>query len=168
MDWGSWLFVNYSNVRGGKEWHLGETCGLHWGDGNIDADPCFRDPCSGDYHLLSKSACIDTGDPNYVAEPNETDLDENRRVVASRIDMGAYEYPNNIPVADAGPNQVAYAWIDGIAEVTLDANNSYDADGDALTYLWKWSIDGNDYETNGVKPTIQLPVGQHIVSANSQ
>jgi hypothetical protein len=76
------------------------------------------------------------------------------------------EYPrfvweNNKPVADAGPNQVAYAWIDGIAEVTLDANNSYDADGDALTYLWKWSIDGNDYETTGVDLTIELPVGQY-------
>jgi hypothetical protein len=75
------------------------------------------------------------------------------------------EYPrfvweNNKPIADAGPNQVVYAWIDGIVEVTLDANNSYDADGDELTYLWKWLIDGNTYETNEVNPTIDLPVGQ--------
>jgi len=118
----------------------------------------------GDYHLRLESLCIDTGDPNYVAEPNETDLDGNRRVVAGRIDMGAYEYPNNLPVANAGPNQAVYARkIDGIAEVNLDGSGSYDADGDALTYLWKWSIDGNDYETNGVNPTIELPVGQYTI-----
>jgi len=74
------------------------------------------------------------------------------------------EYPrfvweNNSPVADAGPNQVAYAWIDGIAEVNLDGSGSYDEDGDELTYLWTWSIDGNTNDTNGVDPTIELPVG---------
>ncbi len=36
--------------------------------------------------------CIDTGDPNYTAESNETDLDGNLRVIGSRIDMGVYEY----------------------------------------------------------------------------
>ena len=53
---------------------------VHWGEGNIDADPCFVDPNSGDYHLKSQagrwaadegrwtkdevmSLCIDAGDP---------------------------------------------------------------------------------------------------------
>jgi hypothetical protein len=70
---------------------------------------------------------------------------------------------NMLPVADTGPNQVAYTWIDGIAEVTLDGSASYDPDGDELTYLWQWSVDGNDYEANGVNPTIELPVGQHTI-----
>ena len=77
--------------------------------GNIADDPCFvvpgywvdvnstpADPnddiwVDGDYHLLAGSPCIDTGDPNYVPEPNETDLDGNPRVLNGRIDMGAYE-----------------------------------------------------------------------------
>jgi hypothetical protein len=76
------------------------------------------------------------------------------------------EYPrlaweNNKPIADAGPNQITYAWIDGIAEVTLDANSSSDADGDTLAYLWKWSIDGNTYEANDVNLIIDLPAGQY-------
>jgi hypothetical protein len=67
------------------------------------------------------------------------------------------------PIADAGPNQIAFAWMDGIADVNLDGSASYGPDGNELTYLWQWSIDGNDYEANGVNPTIELPVGQHMI-----
>jgi hypothetical protein len=89
--------ITYSNVQGG------------WaGVGNIENDPCFVEPgywdpngtpddanddfwVDGDYHLFEDSPCIDAGDPNYIAGPNETDLDGNPRVVNGRIDMGAYE-----------------------------------------------------------------------------
>jgi len=96
--------VTYSDIKGGFP-----------GQGNIDADPYFVEPgywdanytpddvnddfwLDGDYHLLPYSFCIDAGDPNYVAEPNETDLDGNPRIVDgdndgnSVVDMGAYEY----------------------------------------------------------------------------
>ncbi|NIP27218.1 MAG: hypothetical protein GWN61_14975 [candidate division Zixibacteria bacterium] len=49
-----------------------------------------------DYHLLPGSPCINAGDPNYIAAPNETDLDGYMRVVDGRIDMGAYEYAKPI------------------------------------------------------------------------
>jgi hypothetical protein len=77
---------------------------VNWGPGNIiGADPCFiRIGCwdvnqhgtllQGDYHLLEDSLCINAGDPNYLYDPNETDLDGNERVAQDRIDMGAYEY----------------------------------------------------------------------------
>ncbi len=79
------------------------SCIQDWtgpGPGNIDADPLFIEPgywdvnglwVDGDYHLLPDSPCIDAGDPNYIAEPNETDLDGNPRVRGDAIDMGAYE-----------------------------------------------------------------------------
>jgi hypothetical protein len=51
----------------------------------------------GDYHLLSDSPCIDTGDPNYQYDPNEKDLAGRPRVMGGRIDMGAYEYMPSIP-----------------------------------------------------------------------
>ena len=61
--------VTYSDVQGGYP-----------GQGNLDCDPCFADPCNGDYHLKSEngrwhplsqswvfddvtSLCIDGGDP---------------------------------------------------------------------------------------------------------
>jgi len=132
----STIAVTYSDVKGG------------WpGDGNINADPYFVEPgywdvngvwVDGDYHLLGGSPCIDTGDPCYVAEPNETDLDGNPRIVGIAVDMGAYEFFNTLPVADAGPDQIvecACNTNEG-TKVTLDGTGSYDSDGDLLTYTW--------------------------------
>jgi hypothetical protein len=115
----------------------------------------------GDYRLQLQSVCINAGDPNYEPEQNETDLGGERRVALGLIDMGAYELPNALPVADAGPDQTVYAWIDGIAEVTLYGSGSYDSDGDELTYLWRCSIDGNEVEANTVNLAIELLAGQY-------
>ncbi len=90
----STISITYSNIQSG------------WtGQGNIDIDPCFVEPgywepngvwIDGDYHLFTDSPCIDAGDPNYIAGPNETDLDGNPRVIAGRIDMGVYEFQSNL------------------------------------------------------------------------
>jgi subtilisin family serine protease len=97
--------INYCCVQG---W-----TGTFGGMGNIDADPLFVDQgywdvngvwIEGDYHLIFGSPCIDAGDPNYIAEPNETDLDGNPRVLDGDddgipvIDMGAYEMVTKIEV----------------------------------------------------------------------
>ena len=76
-----------------SEWH-------YLGQGNIEADPCFADPCNGDYHLKSQagrwdaneggwtmdevtSLCIDAGDPN---SPIDLEPFPNGGI----INMGAY------------------------------------------------------------------------------
>ena len=111
LDWYSTAWVHYSDVQGGQNGiYIGSNSSLNWGQGNIDTDPCFVEPgywadandpnavwIHGDYHLLPNSPCIDTGDPNYIPEPNETDLDGNPRVMGPAIDMGAYEYRPPIP-----------------------------------------------------------------------
>jgi len=151
---GSGFDLIYSNIQGG------------WiGEGNIDTDPCFVNTTVGNYHLLPNSVCIDAGDPNYAYDPNDWDIDGQPRVIGGRVDIGADEYHGNnaAPVADAGEDQVAFAWIDGIAEVILDGTGSYDDDGHLLTYLWSWTIDGNDYDASGPTPSIELPVGEHII-----
>ncbi len=66
------------------------------GTGNISSDPCFVDAANHDYHLKPNSPCINTGDPNFIPEPNETDIDGEPRVMLDRVDMGADEtlYPD--------------------------------------------------------------------------
>ncbi len=76
----SLVSILHSNIRGG------------WpGVGNIDADPCFVDPDSNDFHLLPDSPCINKGNPagDYS---RQTDIDGESRVMLGRVDMGADEF----------------------------------------------------------------------------
>jgi parallel beta-helix repeat protein/predicted outer membrane repeat protein len=88
--------IFYSNIKGGWD-----------GEGNIDEDPLFADPNGPDHipgtedddlRLTPLSTCIDSGDPNYMSGPNETDLDGNPRIIGGRVDMGAYEFQDVIYV----------------------------------------------------------------------
>ncbi len=81
------ISITYSDIQGG--WS---------GIGNIDADPMFVEVGMDDFHLLPDSPCIDAGDPDYAAIPNETDLDGNPRILDGRIDMGAYEHTAAVPI----------------------------------------------------------------------
>ena len=106
---GSAVTVSYSDftayVDGGST--------LNYGLGNIYVDPCFVDPCNGDYHLKSQgwrwdenvghgspwkgdyltSRCIDAGNPGsplgdeLLTIPNDPNQDWG---VNLRINMGAY------------------------------------------------------------------------------
>jgi len=46
----------------------------------------------GDLRLQPGSPCINAGDPDFVPQPGETDLDGHARVLCGRVDMGAYEF----------------------------------------------------------------------------
>lgn len=90
--------ISYCDIQGGEQnVKLAKGCTVEWGEGNIDADPCFVNPDSNDYHLLEESPCIDAGDPEFVAGPDETDIDGNPRILGEKIDIGADEFVPPIP-----------------------------------------------------------------------
>ncbi|MFC1888098.1 right-handed parallel beta-helix repeat-containing protein, partial [Candidatus Cloacimonadota bacterium] len=78
------LYVEYSLIQDG-----------YTGVGNIDVDPLFANPISGDFHLSwenfpsddeTKSPCIDAGDPLMTDDPDETPPD-----------IGAFFFDQNPP-----------------------------------------------------------------------
>ncbi|RPJ36322.1 MAG: hypothetical protein EHM35_08300, partial [Planctomycetaceae bacterium] len=74
--------------------------------GNISVDPLFVNPMNRDYHLTFESPCIDAGDPQWIFDEGQIDIDGQRRVHGSRIDIGADEYLGYVkPVAVAGFDQ---------------------------------------------------------------
>ncbi|MHC4154417.1 MAG: right-handed parallel beta-helix repeat-containing protein [Planctomycetota bacterium] len=99
QDWT--LSISYSCLQGGQlDIYTGDEGTLNWGNGNIDADPCFADDPGGDCHLQStagrwdadanawivddsNSPCIDAGNPG-CPPANEPPPNGNR------INMGAY------------------------------------------------------------------------------
>jgi uncharacterized Ntn-hydrolase superfamily protein len=104
--------IDYSNVEGGAAGIAGSGT-VNWGDGSIGEDPVKHDPAfadpdgpddepattdDNDYHLLSGSPSIDSGDPDYAPDANATDLDGQARLIdgdgdgVSRVDMGCFEH----------------------------------------------------------------------------
>jgi hypothetical protein len=136
--------VTYSDVQGG------------WaGEGNIDIDPCFADPYSGDYHLKSTagrwnrnsqswvtdavtSPCIDAGDPNsdWTAElwPH-----------GKRINMGAY--------GGTPQGSMSLSTVGNIANLDNDPCDIIDFNDLAL-FVGKWLYEEvllpEDLDRNGI------------------
>ncbi|MHC4498805.1 MAG: choice-of-anchor Q domain-containing protein [Planctomycetota bacterium] len=135
---GATLNISYCDLQGGLAGISGDGI-VNWGPGNIDTDPCFiqlgyRDVnrvwVEGDYHLRPNSPCINAGDPNYIAEPNETDLDGNPRIIGGRIDMGAYEYQPRILYVDddaTGANDGS-SWADAFIYLQDALSVAYSGD----------------------------------------
>jgi hypothetical protein len=57
-------------------------------------DPQFvsNAPVNPDLHIITGSPAIDNGDPAFVPDPEELDIDGGARVHGSRVDIGADEY----------------------------------------------------------------------------
>jgi hypothetical protein len=76
-------------------------------------------------------------------------------------DYPRFAMGNTPPVADAGEDQTACAWIDGNASIALNGSDSNDVDGDVLTYSWMLDSEVIATECNAV---VTLPVGVHTLS----
>ena len=57
------ITISYSDIQGGEAGIVTNDNGtVYWEEGNIDADPLFCDPDSGDYTLAENSPCVGTGE----------------------------------------------------------------------------------------------------------
>jgi hypothetical protein len=118
---------SYSNLGGASN-----------GQGCIDQDPLFIDPQNGDFHLRPESPCVNTGDPNYSLDYNQT-----------ITDMGYFTLnPQDLDTDD-----------DGLAD--LDESNlfstdpiTFDTDGDGLSDGLELGVDTPTSESN---PLIFVP-----------
>lgn len=106
--------VSYSLIQGsggsGAPWDtlIGDDLG-----NNIDTDPFFVDPGSGDLHLSLLSPAIDAGDSTVSGLPMN-DIDGNPRVAGVNIDMGAYEYQAATAVVDPARPRVGGSDIQAV------------------------------------------------------
>ena len=82
-----------AQIFGGKTLKINYCCIQGWGNsmegtGNIGEDPLLEVDY---YHLQLNSPCINTGDPEYIMDEDETDIDGEFRVMDGRVDIGADE-----------------------------------------------------------------------------
>ncbi len=90
VSWGNYNYTTFSN-------YVAQT--------GMDANSIFADPqltsnnvSSPDFHLLTRSLCIDKGDPAFTTATNETDYFGGIRVVNSKVDIGANEFPTPVAI----------------------------------------------------------------------
>ncbi len=90
--WGNTASL-YPQLYGSSQ--VSYSCIQDWdgsGTGNINEAPLFVDATNGDYHLLIDSPCIDSGDPLFIFDPNQLDIDGHFRVIGGRVDIGGDEF----------------------------------------------------------------------------
>ena len=145
--------ISYSNVEGGEAGVTGYTDFLDWGDGNIDADPCFADPCNGDYHLQSQAGRWDPNSQSWVTDANTSpcidagDLNSDWKAElwphGKNINMGAY---GGTPQASMSLSNVG-----NIADLDHNDVVNYE-DLDLFTDNWPYQkiLLAEDLDRNGV------------------
>jgi len=120
--------VSFCDVQGGFS-----------GSSNLESDPLFVSPGSGDYHLTLNSPCIDSGDPNLVPAKMQRDVDQQHRVMGIRVDIGADETEGAfIPVMDLAAEHLRFnvtAEMGAIESRTLGLRN-------AGSGVLRWSAEG--------------------------
>lgn len=116
------LTIHHCIVAGGQPAVVvAGAAALHWGAGNLDADPLFADAETGDYTLAPCSPAINAGDPAYAPLPAEASADGHPRLSGPAIDIGAFEHDYH----DCNGNGVGDA-------CDLASGTTHDENGDGI------------------------------------
>ncbi|PCJ86558.1 MAG: hypothetical protein COA57_05985 [Flavobacteriales bacterium] len=129
---------------------------------NINTDPLFTSPSGGagtgfngltaDWSLQSTSPCINAGTPDTTGlSLPATDLAGNPRVIACRVDMGAYEFQSGTPLlASITQTQQILCYGDTSAAISASISGG----NSPYTYLWTNNLGDtiaqNDSVINGI------------------
>jgi hypothetical protein len=157
---GASITVTYSDIQNG-----------YTGTGNIDSDPLFVSPTSGNYSLSSTSPCIDAANSDSPAP--STDKDNNERVDNPFItntgtgangdyyDMGAFE--------SATPSSVVAYWKFEEGSGTVLNDNSSNSNDGVLTNspLWSASISGSGLIFDGSSNYVNVADDNGLDPANA-
>lgn len=106
MNRGDWYpRLEYCNVENGKQgigFNIPDKLDAIWGSRNIAVSPGFIDAERADYRLRPQSACIDAGRPDTTGLwLPEKDIAGAKRFLASKVDMGCYEYDSHSTNTDS-------------------------------------------------------------------
>jgi hypothetical protein len=129
----------------------------------ISSDPGFANAGGGDFNLQRTSGLIDAGNPGAL--PNDaspSDINGAPRVVGrgggNVRDIGAYELQNRAPEARI---TIATAVPTTTAPIAFSAATSTDADGDTMSYAWKF--DNASFVSGQVVNKLIISEGPHSV-----
>lgn len=166
---GDILNVNYCLVEGG-----------YVGTGNLDTDPMFADPTSGDYTLSPSSPAINVGDvavvpadlldldeDTDVTETVPLDLMGNPRIYENGVDMGAYEFY----IQDDDQDQLPDSWESTYGLNTSVNDAEEDPDGDGFTNLAEYLLGNNPLDGSDrfyANEAVNLGGGSFEISWNSK
>jgi predicted outer membrane repeat protein len=135
--------ISYSDISGGQDSILTNVNGeIIWGLGNIDANPLFCDPDSGDYTLAENSPCIGTG---YFG------------VNMGAFDMGCGPYnffPTVFSLSEPSNN----------TQLTIDESNMNDG---YITFSWGESSDANGDSLYYLMHAASAEIGDHGMDTNA-
>lgn len=145
----------YSNVQGGQAGIVtNNSVNVNWETGNIDKDPRFVDPASGDFTLQSNSPAVDAGTA-YFEWNGQVLVDlSSTEYNSDAPDMGAFEssYSGG---GGGGSNQPPVAVASATPEsgnapltVQFSSGGSYDSDGTIASYAWDFGDGGTSNEAN--------------------
>ena len=159
--------ISFNNVFAPQGTPYGGQCNDQTGtNANISTDPLFVNPTIQDYRLQAISSSIDAGD-NFASGPfYGIDLEGQPRFLDGNgdgnvvIDMGAYEFGEQLPLANAGNDQTLVCDQKCQAAVSLDGRGSSHPGGETLEFTWTGSFG----TATGPTPTVTLPKGTHEIT----